>query len=577
MSIPDSDVDVQQPASPFAVARTQHDKNAELLSVKDFGAIGNGIADDRVAITRMISTVGFARFTIGSYLTTTTSLDGPLLFERGASLTVASGQTLTIRHSIESPRQHIFRGDGNYVLTHQSTAGENSRQVHVSWFGAFPYPGLNPVDQAPFINKAFASMQNGRESIVDFDTGNYTLRSTVNVTRCGWVRGSGTRRTVFRHDTDGFDSFVTSEVGCKFSDIQFEVLNGSTRNNAYIRIQHGYCEIYNVDAGETKLGIVVNADNCRISNIRAVYGVNPGAGSSLVLIQGGANHTVKNLLLGTSSSLGPSAIVHVGGPNQSLDIYNVEIEDVNYICPSIGVLVDAQQRHIVRGMIGKVRYNGKYGTSPQHLIKLVTANSYNISSFMINDCYATDNCMNGIGLHQNSSGDMEDILIDNIVLEETATGNGVEFIQAAGELKGVNVGSNMKLKRAVPYYYSGNPTYIRIDPHAIVNAQPAYCYDYTIADDSAIQIDLHKKVYTGMVMVTVGSDNFMLMLGRCAPSPVATVINASANMTTLTVPLTGTTGLDGKFSVGVTDGNLYLENRLGSSRRVSAMLLTGIS
>lgn len=33
-----------------AVARTQHDKNEESVSVKDFGAIGDGVADDRAAI-----------------------------------------------------------------------------------------------------------------------------------------------------------------------------------------------------------------------------------------------------------------------------------------------------------------------------------------------------------------------------------------------------------------------------------------------------------------------------------------------------------------------------------------------
>ncbi|WP_252384043.1 glycoside hydrolase family 55 protein, partial [Escherichia coli] len=33
-----------------AVIRNQHDKNAEIISVRDFGAIGDGIADDTAAI-----------------------------------------------------------------------------------------------------------------------------------------------------------------------------------------------------------------------------------------------------------------------------------------------------------------------------------------------------------------------------------------------------------------------------------------------------------------------------------------------------------------------------------------------
>jgi len=38
--------------SPGAVARTQHDKNAESITAKDFGAVGDGKADDSVAIRR---------------------------------------------------------------------------------------------------------------------------------------------------------------------------------------------------------------------------------------------------------------------------------------------------------------------------------------------------------------------------------------------------------------------------------------------------------------------------------------------------------------------------------------------
>lgn len=49
MSIPDNDVLVTQPFT-GAVQRTQHDKNAEFISVKDFGAVGDGTTDDTSAI-----------------------------------------------------------------------------------------------------------------------------------------------------------------------------------------------------------------------------------------------------------------------------------------------------------------------------------------------------------------------------------------------------------------------------------------------------------------------------------------------------------------------------------------------
>jgi len=66
-------------------ARTQHDKNAEYLSVKDFGAIGNGTADDTAAIAAAI-TAGAGRriyFPAGNYKTS-------------SLLTVSAGNTILI-------------------------------------------------------------------------------------------------------------------------------------------------------------------------------------------------------------------------------------------------------------------------------------------------------------------------------------------------------------------------------------------------------------------------------------------------------------------------------------------------
>ena len=54
-------------AAAGAVARTQHDKNAELISVKDFGAVGDGVTDDTQAIANAHATGRRIFYPYGTY------------------------------------------------------------------------------------------------------------------------------------------------------------------------------------------------------------------------------------------------------------------------------------------------------------------------------------------------------------------------------------------------------------------------------------------------------------------------------------------------------------------------------
>lgn len=51
-----------------AVARTQHSKNADVVSVQDFGAIGDGVANDTVAMQAAHDAAAFVHYPEGTYL-----------------------------------------------------------------------------------------------------------------------------------------------------------------------------------------------------------------------------------------------------------------------------------------------------------------------------------------------------------------------------------------------------------------------------------------------------------------------------------------------------------------------------
>lgn len=81
----DALVGVKQPLT-GATARTQHDKNSDSISVKDFGAIGDGVVDDTGPINIALATGKSVYFPAGTYRITSTlsfATDGQVLYGDG--------------------------------------------------------------------------------------------------------------------------------------------------------------------------------------------------------------------------------------------------------------------------------------------------------------------------------------------------------------------------------------------------------------------------------------------------------------------------------------------------------------
>jgi hypothetical protein len=559
------------------VTRTVEARLRDHVSVMDFGAVGDGVTDDVAAIQAMASAEGYVRFPPGSFACSTTTVTVPIIFEPGANLLVASGQTFTMKNRVESSRQWIFRGNGDYFLVHDDALGigEDSKQVHVSWFGAFPSP-LDPTDQAPFIQKAIDAMQNVREGVVQFDNGNYHISSAMTVNRGVLIKGVGTRRTVFRADADGYDMFTTAGDGCRFTDIQFEFQSPAlaTFDGDYIVLNHNDCEVSDVRCFGPRVGVKVNADNCRISSIAGTYGATPSANSALVQLASGSGHLVEDVYALTSS-FGPSeGLVWVGGTGA---LSNFIVRGVQHILPSRSVFLDASAGNIRRGIVTDIVYNGFAGTPPAYQIDLVTTGSYVLSEVSVNNFEISGLATNGIRVLQGSSGTSENITVGSGNIAG-ATGIGLRLERTAGTLQSVRVeGGFQALSRATPISEVGAMSAVRIAAHAQGNALAPLTYTNSLATDTAVTIDLHRHLFLASAIVAFqgsSSAQSALIQLRAATTPsIAAITALPSDIELLPSALTGTTGNAGKVTVGVQpNGLIYIENRTAATRTVAFTL-----
>lgn len=560
---------------------------AKVYDIRDFAE--NLTSPDGVAsaISSMIQNLGYVLVPSGAFPVGDISIDAPLHFLPGGSFDTPSGAVCTIRNAITSPRQWIFGGDGEYSLTSIDSPtgeGENARQVHASWFGAFP-SGVFRSDAAPRIHKAFASMGNARESIVDFDMGNYWVSSNAGVTRCGWVRGDGTRRTVFRATGSGFDVFTSLEDGAKWTDIQFETVTGlNTRTSgAWIRAQHNACEIENISAGRSKENIILDGNLISVSGVRGVFGEYPGAGSSLVSVRGGAGVTVrgvKNMLTN-----GPDELVEIGGPNQTKTISSCSVDGVSYdSVQSIGVRARASIGNLARVTIRDVSCNtSSAGAARTAVVSIEGEGSSAINGVKASnlDCTSGPNAV--VRIKQTGSGTIEDISLSLIDGGGGVAGTfGIDIERTSGILRDVFIDSSVNvLERETPLRLVGVDSYgsnIKIAPNVKPNTNAAgTTVLQAIPNNTAVAVPLYSKPFIMMLLVAAGSNRYGTAVARAAAGPTVTPTGTVSGMTFTTGVLTGTTGADGTLTVGIEEGMLYFENRTGAALNVSFTPLIGFS
>lgn len=546
---------------------------ARYAGVRGFGAVGNGTHDDTDSVQKMITAVGYAYFPPGRYLLSTTTIDAPVYFGAGAAVVAADNATVSFRGSIDSPRQYIFQGNGKYSLGNDANSGENARQIHSSWFGASPSVTISD-DQTDFIQKACDSFGNGREGVVLFDVGNYYVSSTIKVSRGIWVKGQGTRRTVFHTETDGYPVFQTIEQACRFTGMQLELSGITKRLSPFIQLDHSTCEVDDIRV-HSAVGVVVNNTQCRVSNVGGVSAVDLGEDSALVRVMSDGC-TVQNVYADTSDK-GFGSLVCLDSSIHTVG--NTLVNGVKCNMPGIPVLVKGNGNSIVNTLISNVR-SSVYASAAKNApaaVRVVNNGAAQIRAMQITGVQALSKCDYIVSIEQNGTSSTSDIHLSNICNANQKT--GIRFKQTAGTLTHIIVSDTVDVKSAeTPYEIIGNVTDLAIAPTALGNARPPTTYDLTIDDDGVQVIHLGRNVFTGFILISSGYSHYGFYLLRAAATmPTLTKIFATDSFSTMVgVTPTGTTGTDTKITVAVNGTDVFIENRLGNTQRVSCTIFTGI-
>lgn len=531
----------------------------------------------QAAIDAMETDLGYVRISRQMTVTENVTFSAPIYFDPGAYLDTQIGFTTTIYGYIESPKQWIFRGEGSYDLGGPGTAGEVSRQIHASWFGAFPGPatiGGSDNDQAPYITAAFQALGNDREAEVLFDIGNYQMFSGTEVLRAISVVGKGSRRTVFKSNADGFIPFTATGEACRFKGIQFEHSTQLTAERAspYIRIEGNNCDMEDVIGGRAFRSFEVAANGFTCRDVTGFFNVDGSAGSSLIALKG-SNHIVENTQTVMSGAFGPDQIIHVGAPlGGSVSVTSaVTVDGVQNNSASIPVLVDAANHNVSNVVLRGISTNP---ASAAVGVRIQATSTSSLEGVTINGLQAGSTASPGLDIVQSGTSTLQDIKVSGIDVTG-ATGVGVAISQSSGTLRDIQILSGDLSERATPVSRSGAMTNIDIsalvlNPDAI---NQVLVGDVSIADDAVYVIDLGAARFSSIFSVVTNAGAYGQWRGRAAPSPALSAMLTANGIVTTTGALTGTTGVDGNITASVgTDGKYYLENRSGASITVTMVV-----
>lgn len=560
----------------------------EHRTIRDFGSAetGQGLVDDGPAITKMANALGYVVIPSGNFrIIGDLTISVPQYYQAGACLIVDNTSTLTITNRIHSSNQWIFQGAGKVIINIVSTMGEDAKLVTAGWFGVFPTNAL-VSDVTDRMQRALNSMNaQTREGILQLECGSYHLSKTIYVPRGVEISGRGMRRTIFDISGLDFTVFETTGNACKFTNFQFEFPTGQSgvRTAPYIHVKHNTCEIDSIWLHPTTIGIIIDENWCTIRNLRATYGLDPQAldiaDTCVVWARTSGFSIIDVTIIGTTFA--PHHIVRVG---HDTNISAGNIDNIHTTLPATAVFLDNRNCSISRINISNIIGNPASSTGNQQfdsLTKIVAAGAYQCTYITIHGLVTNGSADSLLHIDASDTSVISNISLGSAVAQGN-TGYGIRLINnGTGAIRNINIAGDVDVSgRPIRLETVGNVTLLNIPPSLRGSHFSApFIENFTLGDDQARIIgDNRTAIFAGVLIIGSSnpSVNGIFSFRAASSSNHVTMIAGAANMATATTPLSGSSGSDGRFTVGIdSSGQLVLENRVGSNLTLSITLMAG--
>lgn len=219
-----SDIVGFQQSGAGSVVRTAQDKMREWVSVKDFGAVGDGVADDTVAFNNLKTYAASAKARVivpsGTYIlqpaTDLAANDTEWHFDSGAILKLRNTQAATSFITFTSPvNQRVFglRVDANRAAQHPVSFGEDNCAVLVVDANKCTFDGVEIISSPA---KGFVLVSSPTAYTRDISVSNFKAANCVQ--QALLVDGNNLTGLFERIVISGVRIGATSHAGVAFND-----------------------------------------------------------------------------------------------------------------------------------------------------------------------------------------------------------------------------------------------------------------------------------------------------------------------------------------------------------------------